>query len=185
MEDPSTRSGLIFQFASSQNIAEPATNCWGLCIIIQINFPRVIGRQKDELQAVVDRLYDGNGSVLCGAWLFWLGDIHASTTGSGEGGDNCRRCSFTGKEIKDGQNVWQSIGGHEVGSVWGHGAYVAPDWSADFLHRELVFILDRWAQGEGKQTLPRCRLKNKPLSKNVCVFWCARTDSTLTLKHSL
>lgn len=57
---------------------------------------------------------------------------------------------FTGEEIKDGQNVWQSIGGHEVGSVWGHGAYVAPDWSADFLHRELVFILDRWAQGEGK-----------------------------------
>ena len=36
---------------------------------------------------------------------------------------------FTGQDIKDGQNVWQSIGGQEVGSIWGHGAYVAPDWT--------------------------------------------------------
>src|SRR6187399_3258958 len=51
-------------------------------------------------------------------------------------------------EIHDGQNVWQSIGGMEVGSVWGHGSYVAPDWTADWLHREAVFILDRWAESE-------------------------------------
>ena len=55
---------------------------------------------------------------------------------------------FTGEEIKDGQNVWQSMGGQEVGSVWGHGGYVAPDWSADWLHREAVWILDRWSNSE-------------------------------------
>ena len=53
---------------------------------------------------------------------------------------------FTGQEIKDGQNVWQSIGGQQLGSVWGHGAYVAPDWSADWLHRECLWLLDRWSQ---------------------------------------
>jgi nitric oxide reductase subunit B len=53
---------------------------------------------------------------------------------------------FTGQQIKDGQNVWQSMGGQEVGSIWGHGAYVAPDWSADWLHREITWLLDRWAQ---------------------------------------
>src|SRR5512135_2717117 len=53
---------------------------------------------------------------------------------------------FTGNDIRDGQNVWQSIGGQEVGSVWGHGSYVAPDWSADWLHREATAILDQWAQ---------------------------------------
>jgi nitric oxide reductase subunit B len=47
--------------------------------------------------------------------------------------------------ISHGQNVWQALGGMEVGSVWGHGSYVAPDWSADWLHREAVFILDTWA----------------------------------------
>jgi nitric oxide reductase subunit B len=59
---------------------------------------------------------------------------------------------FTKADILDGQNVWQSAGGQELGSVWGHGAYVAPDWSADWLHKEAVFILDAWAQEERGQT---------------------------------
>ena len=41
-------------------------------------------------------------------------------------------------DIAKGQNVWQSMGGMEVGSVWGHGSYLAPDWTADWLHREAV-----------------------------------------------
>ena len=57
-----------------------------------------------------------------------------------------RAVVMTGQEIKDGQNVWQSLGGQEVGTVWGHGSYVAPDWSADWLHRESMYLLNRWAQ---------------------------------------
>jgi nitric oxide reductase subunit B len=52
------------------------------------------------------------------------------------------RLLFTGQQIRDGQNVWQSTGGQQLGSIWGHGAYVAPDWSADWLHREAVVLLD-------------------------------------------
>src|SRR5205085_6470590 len=48
-------------------------------------------------------------------------------------------------EIARGQNVWQSMGGMEVGSIWGHGSYVAPDWTADWLHRELTFVLEEWS----------------------------------------
>ncbi|MFO0841936.1 MAG: nitric-oxide reductase large subunit [Gemmataceae bacterium] len=59
------------------------------------------------------------------------------------------RTLFDGDTIRRGQNVWQSLGGMEVGSIWGHGAYIAPDWSADWLHRELAFILDRWAKEKG------------------------------------
>ncbi|HEY0788911.1 MAG TPA: nitric-oxide reductase large subunit [Thermoanaerobaculia bacterium] len=59
------------------------------------------------------------------------------------------RVLFDGEHIRDGQNVWQSIGGQEIGSIWGHGAYIAPDWTADYLHRESVFLLDRWAVAEG------------------------------------
>ncbi|QDT92642.1 nitric-oxide reductase large subunit [Gimesia algae] len=51
-------------------------------------------------------------------------------------------------EVSAGQNVWQSLGGMEVGSVWGHGSYVAPDWTADWLHREAVFILNEWSQAD-------------------------------------
>ena len=52
---------------------------------------------------------------------------------------------FTGDQIQAGQDVWRSIGGQELGSIWGHGAYTAPDWTADWLHREATWILDRWA----------------------------------------
>jgi nitric oxide reductase subunit B len=55
---------------------------------------------------------------------------------------------LTGKDIGDGQNVWQALGGMEVGSVWGHGSYVAPDWTADYLHRECEFMLDKWAYSD-------------------------------------
>ena len=48
---------------------------------------------------------------------------------------------YEGKDIKQGQRVWQSIGGMQRGSIWGHGSYLAPDWSADWLHREALAFL--------------------------------------------
>ena len=83
---------------------------------------------------------------------------------------------FTSSEIKDGQNVWQSMGGQEVGTIWGHGAYKAPDWTADWLHKEALFILDTWSLVEfsqsyddledEKQALLQKRLQNE-LRKNT------------------
>src|SRR5690606_24334665 len=55
---------------------------------------------------------------------------------------------FTGQEIKDGQNVWQSIGGQEGGTIRGHGAYVAPDSNADWLDREAHNMLDSYVLQE-------------------------------------
>ncbi|MES1256885.1 MAG: nitric-oxide reductase large subunit [Acidobacteriota bacterium] len=51
-------------------------------------------------------------------------------------------------DIGKGQNVWQSLGGMEVGSIWGHGSYVAPDWTADWLHREATAVLNDWSAAE-------------------------------------
>ncbi|MDR2012542.1 MAG: nitric-oxide reductase large subunit [Rhodanobacter sp.] len=53
---------------------------------------------------------------------------------------------FTRDDIYAGQSAWQSVGGMELGTIWGHGAYQAPDWSADWLHRELTAWLDLAAQ---------------------------------------
>lgn len=53
---------------------------------------------------------------------------------------------FTRDDILDGQTAWQSVGGMQLGSIWGHGAYQAPDWTADWLHRELTAWLDLAAQ---------------------------------------
>lgn len=45
-------------------------------------------------------------------------------------------------DVLAGQSAWQSTGGMELGSILGHGAYQAPDWTADWLHRELVAWLN-------------------------------------------
>jgi nitric oxide reductase subunit B len=45
---------------------------------------------------------------------------------------------YTGEQVQHGQQAWLAAGGQQLGSVWGHGAYIAPDWSADWLHREAV-----------------------------------------------
>ena len=54
----------------------------------------------------------------------------------------------TRTSILDGQQVWQSLGGQQIGSIWGHGAYQAPDWSADWLHREALELIEGWSQTE-------------------------------------
>ena len=55
---------------------------------------------------------------------------------------------YTRADIEKGRQVWQSMGGMQLGSIWGHGGLVAPDWSADWLHRESVAILDTWSGRE-------------------------------------
>lgn len=55
---------------------------------------------------------------------------------------------FTRTDLETGRQVWQSIGGQQLGSIWGHGALIAPDWSADWIHREALALLDRWALRE-------------------------------------
>jgi nitric oxide reductase subunit B len=47
---------------------------------------------------------------------------------------------YTADQVENGQRAWRAAGGQQLGSVWGHGAYVAPDWSADWLHREAVAL---------------------------------------------
>ncbi|NET88103.1 MAG: nitric-oxide reductase large subunit [Kamptonema sp. SIO1D9] len=42
---------------------------------------------------------------------------------------------ITKADIQDGQVTYLARGGQHLGSIWGHGSYLAPDWSADVLHR--------------------------------------------------
>ena len=42
---------------------------------------------------------------------------------------------FTGAEVQKGQEVFLKYGLMEHGTLWGHGAYLGPDYSAEYLHR--------------------------------------------------
>ncbi|UTV30595.1 nitric-oxide reductase large subunit [Photobacterium atrarenae] len=55
---------------------------------------------------------------------------------------------YTKEDIQRGQLVWRSMGGHQLGSIWGHGSYIAPDWTADWLHREA----DNWLELAAQDT---------------------------------
>ncbi len=54
---------------------------------------------------------------------------------------------FTGEQVQHGQQAWLAAGGQQLGTVWGHGSYVAPDWSADWLHREAETLLTIRSKG--------------------------------------
>src|SRR5690606_16405762 len=82
--------------------------------------------------------------------MLWIGrDIHQTAppmpervvTDSGQ-------VLYTRDDIQIGRHVWQSIGGQQNGSIWGHGALIAPDWSAEWLHREVLALLDLRAHAE-------------------------------------
>lgn len=73
---------------------------------------------------------------------------------------------FTGQDIKDGQNIWQSTGGQELGTVWGHGAYTAPDWTADWLHREAMFMLDSYAYDQFSKSYESLGNEQKAMLQN-------------------
>ncbi|MGZ8251235.1 MAG: nitric-oxide reductase large subunit, partial [Methylophilaceae bacterium] len=47
---------------------------------------------------------------------------------------------FSAAQVQRGQEAWLAAGGQQLGTVWGHGSYVAPDWSADWLHREALAV---------------------------------------------
>ncbi|MRX10137.1 nitric-oxide reductase large subunit [Pseudoduganella sp. FT25W] len=53
---------------------------------------------------------------------------------------------FSEGQVDRGQQAWLSAGGQQLGTVWGHGSYVAPDWSADWLHREALELRQIWAK---------------------------------------
>jgi len=55
-------------------------------------------------------------------------------------------------DIQKGQEVFLKYGLMEHGSLWGHGAYLGPDYSAEYLHRlsEVTPRYDRDPERYGK-----------------------------------
>ena len=102
--------------------------------------------------SITRRLWIGLGTLLIVGFsiLLWMGTvIHRQAPPMPDavvttGGDTV----YTRADIELGRQVWQSIGGQQLGSIWGHGALVAPDWTADWLHREAVAWLDLRARSK-------------------------------------
>src|SRR6476646_8812853 len=45
---------------------------------------------------------------------------------------------FTAEDVRSGQELFLTYGLMQYGSIYGHGAYLGPDFTADYLHRQAV-----------------------------------------------
>jgi nitric oxide reductase subunit B len=61
--------------------------------------------------------------------------------------DEGGRVLYTAEDVGQGQEVFFKYGLMEHGSMWGHGAYLGPDYSAAYLHREAEITRDTLAEG--------------------------------------
>ena len=52
---------------------------------------------------------------------------------------------FVRDDIIGGMNVFQRYGLMEYGSVYGHGAYLGPDFTAEYLHKSAEFLIEAYA----------------------------------------
>ncbi|MGD8869141.1 MAG: hypothetical protein PVI01_16085, partial [Gemmatimonadales bacterium] len=59
--------------------------------------------------------------------------------------DDAGAVVFTGSDIRAGQQVFLKHALMNNGTVWGHGAYLGPDFSAESLHRLALTVTDRLA----------------------------------------
>ena len=58
---------------------------------------------------------------------------------------------FTAEDVGDGQSVFLKYGLMANGSIWGHGAYLGPDCSAEALHRMGVVTAEAITQRQSRQ----------------------------------
>src|SRR3954447_26575341 len=65
--------------------------------------------------------------------------------------DASGRVLYTGGDISRGQQVFLHNGLMEYGSAFGHGAYLGPDFTADYLRRASVFVGRRY--GDPRRTI--------------------------------
>ena len=58
------------------------------------------------------------------------------------------RTVYTGEDVTAGQQVFLKNGLMEYGSIFGHGAYLGPDFTADYLRRSALSVRESY-KGEG------------------------------------
>jgi nitric oxide reductase subunit B len=66
---------------------------------------------------------------------------------------------FTHEDILQGQVAFLTYGLMEYGSIYGHGAYLGPDFTADYLHREALAMREQYGGGAAAESRVRQELQ--------------------------
>ena len=80
---------------------------------------------------------------------------------------------FTGEDVRGGQEVFLRNGVMQFGSIFGHGAYLGPDFTADYLHRAALAVEAAYG-GEGtdasRRTIEDFRTNTYDPATNTVVY---------------
>jgi nitric oxide reductase subunit B len=71
------------------------------------------------------------------------------------------RTLFTGEDVMRGQQLFQRYGLMEFGTLFGHGAYLGPDFTAQYLHGAVLAMTDFYEQGGGSKAEVRYRVEEE------------------------
>jgi nitric oxide reductase subunit B len=73
--------------------------------------------------------------------------------------DESGRTLFTRQQILDGQELFLTYGLMQFGTVYGHGAYLGPDFTADYLHRMALHMEREYGANEAARERTRRELQ--------------------------
>ncbi|MGB9432840.1 MAG: hypothetical protein WBQ89_11405, partial [Candidatus Acidiferrum sp.] len=88
---------------------------------------------------------------------------------------------FTGADIIAGQEVFLRNGLMEYGSIFGHGAYLGPDFTADYLHRSALIAIDHYggasSEAARQQTIADFKTNRYEAGTGVLAYSPAQTEA--------
>ena len=79
---------------------------------------------------------------------------------------------FTGQQIRGGQELFLTYGLMQFGTVYGHGAYLGPDFTADYLHRLAVHMDKRYGGDEAARERARRELQENRYDATTGTLVC-------------
>ena len=88
---------------------------------------------------------------------------------------------FTGQDITTGQEIFLKNGLMEYGSIFGHGAYLGPDFTADYLHRAAEMAVDYYggtsSDAARQRTIDDFKTNRYDRATGVLIYSAAQTDA--------
>ena len=98
--------------------------------------------------------------------------------------DEAGNVLFTRQQILDGQEQFLTYGLMQFGTVYGHGAYLGPDFTADYLHRMALHMNKRYGDDEAARERTRRELQaNRYDPETGTLVWTAGQVSAFEEIH--
>src|SRR5215472_18722228 len=96
------------------------------------------------------------------------------------------RIIFTREDVIAGQGVFLRNGLMEYGSIFGHGAYLGPDFTADYLHRAALLATDYYggssSETSRQQVIADFKKNRYDSRTGVLTYFSAQADAFEKLK---